>query len=192
MREPSDPDDVIRQLRERAKLRANGVWERLGRSQRELEPPAAVYRRLRLEMLIAERETIVRARDDRAVDDEVLRAAMTAVNMEESLLDPVEDADPGSDGQVLVADVRAGDCDHLREAPAYVDPLTPAGCQECLAEGLTWVHLRLCLTCGHVGCCDSSIGRHATGHFKECAHPVIRSFEPGEAWRWCYRDQMLG
>jgi len=192
VREPSDPDDVIRQLRDRAKLRANGVWERLGRSQRELEPPAAVYRRLRLEMLVAERETIVRARDDRAVDDEVLRAAMTAVDMEESLLDPVEDADPGADGEVLVADVRAGDCDHLREAPAYIDPRTPAGCQECLAEGLTWVHLRLCLTCGHVGCCDSSIGRHATGHFRECAHPVIRSFEPGEAWRWCYRDQMLG
>ena len=75
---------------------------------------------------------------------------------------------------------------------AYAVRPPPDGCEECLREGLTWVHLRLCLTCGHVGCCDSSVGRHATGHFNECAHPVIRSFEPGEAWRWCYRDQMLG
>ncbi len=54
------------------------------------------------------------------------------------------------------------------------------------------MHLRLCLTCGHVGCCDSSVGKHATGHFAECEHPVMRSFEPGEAWRWCYLDNRLG
>ncbi|HEY8114588.1 MAG TPA: UBP-type zinc finger domain-containing protein [Actinomycetes bacterium] len=71
-----------------------------------------------------------------------------------------------------------------------VDPLTPQGCAECLASGDRWVHLRLCLTCGHVGCCDSSPNRHATAHYKETDHPVIQSFEPGEDWRWCYIDDM--
>ena len=70
-------------------------------------------------------------------------------------------------------------------------PQTPEGCFECLRDGLTWVHLRLCLTCGHVGCCDSSIGRHAELHFHETEHPVMRSFEPGEAWRWCYVDELV-
>ena len=64
--------------------------------------------------------------------------------------------------------------------------LTPQGCAECLASGTSWVHLRLCLECGHVGCCDSSPMRHATAHFHGTGHPVIRSFEPGENWRWCY------
>jgi CPA1 family monovalent cation:H+ antiporter len=192
VRRPDDPDDVIRQLRERAKLRANGVWERLGRSQSELEPPAAAYRRLRLEMIAAERETIVRARDERAVDDEVLRAAMAAIDLEESLLDRVPDAEPLIDDELRVPEVRAGDCEHLRAAPLYVEPRTPAGCEECLRDGLTWVHLRLCLGCGHVGCCDSSVGKHASRHFKDEGHAVIRSFEPGEAWRWCYRDHHLG
>jgi monovalent cation/hydrogen antiporter len=189
---PDDPEDVVRQLRERARLRADGVWERLGRSQSEVEPPAAAYRRLRLAMLAAERAAIVRARDEGALDDEVLKAAMTAVDLEESLLDPVEDAEQVGDGELRVAQVRAGDCEHLRAAPQTVEPRTPAGCEECLREGLTWVHLRLCLRCGHVGCCDSSIGKHASLHFDECRHPVMRSFEPGEAWRWCYVDQHLG
>jgi len=64
------------------------------------------------------------------------------------------------------------------------------GCEECLRTGMTWLHLRLCLTCGHVGCCDSSPGRHATRHFHETAHPMIASFEPGERWAWCYLDQV--
>ena len=63
------------------------------------------------------------------------------------------------------------------------------GCQECLAEGAAWMHLRICMECGHVGCCDSSPGRHATGHFHSTRHPVMRSIEPGEAWGWCYVDQ---
>src|SRR5581483_9202121 len=67
-------------------------------------------------------------------------------------------------------------------------PRTP-GCEECLRLGTTWVHLRLCLTCGHVGCCDSSPGRHVTRHFHHTDHPVVASFEPGERWAWCYVDQ---
>jgi uncharacterized UBP type Zn finger protein len=68
-------------------------------------------------------------------------------------------------------------------------PRTPEGCEECLRAGVSWVHLRLCLTCGHVGCCDSSPGRHATRHAHQTAHPVIASYEPGERWAWCYVDQ---
>lgn len=68
-------------------------------------------------------------------------------------------------------------------------PRTPKGCEECLASGGRWVHLRLCRTCGHVGCCDSSPGKHATQHFHTTQHPVIRSFEPGESWSWCYLDK---
>lgn len=84
-------------------------------------------------------------------------------------------------------------CEHLKQA--LIDP--PAqpqadGCQECLAIGFTnWVHLRLCLDCGHVGCCDSSRYKHATAHYGETSHPVIRSFQPGEDWRWCFVDETV-
>jgi uncharacterized UBP type Zn finger protein len=73
---------------------------------------------------------------------------------------------------------------HLRE----VRPVMPraTGCEECLLLGSQWVHLRLCLTCGHVGCCDSSPGRHARMHFHHSGHPIVESFEPGEDWRWCF------
>jgi uncharacterized UBP type Zn finger protein len=70
-----------------------------------------------------------------------------------------------------------------------IEPLTPEGCEECIAAGRGWVHLRLCLICGHVGCCDNSPGRHATKHFHTSQHAVMRSFEPGEEWGWCYVDK---
>jgi uncharacterized UBP type Zn finger protein len=65
-----------------------------------------------------------------------------------------------------------------------------AGCKECLEMGDTWVHLRLCLACGHVGCCDSSKNKHATRHFHATSHPIVQSFQPGEDWRWCYVDEV--
>jgi len=65
------------------------------------------------------------------------------------------------------------------------------GCEECLKMGDSWVHLRLCLSCGHVGCCDSSKNKHATKHFHATKHPVIRSQEPGENWMWCYIDEVM-
>jgi hypothetical protein len=72
------------------------------------------------------------------------------------------------------------------------DARTPQGCEECLALGERhWVHLRLCLNCGHIGCCDSSPHKHASKHAGDVAHPVIRSYEPGESWRWCYVDNRL-
>jgi uncharacterized UBP type Zn finger protein len=65
-----------------------------------------------------------------------------------------------------------------------------AGCQDCLREGGRWLHLRICLTCGHVGCCDDSPNRHATAHHRSTHHPLIRSLEPGEEWSWCYEDHV--
>jgi uncharacterized UBP type Zn finger protein len=81
-------------------------------------------------------------------------------------------------------------CSHIAELH-HVEPHTAAGCEECLKAGGRWVHLRLCLSCGHVGCCDSSPGKHATKHFHATTHPMIRSFEPGEDWAWCYVDELF-
>lgn len=81
-------------------------------------------------------------------------------------------------------------CTHL-DWIANVIPSAP-GCEDCLASGRRdWVHLRLCITRGHVGCCDNSPGHHATNHFLAVGHPIIRSFEPGEDWLWCYVDEMF-
>jgi uncharacterized UBP type Zn finger protein len=83
------------------------------------------------------------------------------------------------------------------EACTHLDQINPDavpssnGCEECLKIGSTWVHLRLCLTCGKVGCCDSSPNRHATKHFHEAGHPIVRSFQPGEDWAWCYVDEVF-
>jgi hypothetical protein len=72
-----------------------------------------------------------------------------------------------------------------------VSPHTAGGCEDCLMLGTTWVHLRLCMTCGHVGCCDSSPQRHARAHAHLAAHPIVKSIEPGEDWRWCYVDEIF-
>ncbi|WP_454831678.1 UBP-type zinc finger domain-containing protein [Pseudoxanthomonas wuyuanensis] len=77
-------------------------------------------------------------------------------------------------------------CKHL-SAVVTVTP-SAAGCQECLAIGSPWVHLRLCRSCGHVGCCDSSPMRHASAHFRQTGHPIIEGYDPPEGWGWCYVD----
>jgi uncharacterized UBP type Zn finger protein len=79
-------------------------------------------------------------------------------------------------------------CSHVDQLSDL--PARTRGCEECLKIGARWVHLRLCRSCGHVGCCDSSPNRHATKHFQATGHPVVRSFEPGEDWSWCYVDDM--
>lgn len=84
------------------------------------------------------------------------------------------------------------DCDDLRSAPADMAPNTPGVCEDHQPDEGPWVHLRICLTCGHVGCCDSSAPRHATVHYQRTGHPVMRSAEPGEAWRWCFPHELLG
>ena len=82
-------------------------------------------------------------------------------------------------------------CAHLKHVnDRQRPPIHPSGhgCKECLESGDEWVHLRLCMTCGHVGCCDNSPNRHATKHFHGTQHPVVKSFEPREDWAWCYVD----
>lgn len=81
------------------------------------------------------------------------------------------------------------DCSHLA-AMKRVEPQTD-GCEECLKTGDAWVHLRLCQSCGHVGCCDSSKNKHATRHFQETSHPIVKSLEPGEDWGYCYEDDLF-
>jgi uncharacterized UBP type Zn finger protein len=84
----------------------------------------------------------------------------------------------------------AEQCTHLDQVHD-VRPRTPQGCEECLKTDGWWVHLRLCLSCGHVGCCDDSPGAHATKHFHHSRHPIIKSLEPGEDWAWCYVDEVV-
>lgn len=84
-------------------------------------------------------------------------------------------------------------CGHLAADIEDPEPRTPGVCEECAEHGEdNWAHLRMCLTCGHVGCCDSSPYQHATEHFRQTDHAVMRSAEPGETWRWCYVDAVLG
>lgn len=83
------------------------------------------------------------------------------------------------------------ECPHVPELPVPEPEPRYDTCRECLAVESHPVQLRLCLSCGHIGCCDSSPFQHATEHYKETGHPVMRSFEPGESWRWCYVDHMI-
>ena len=82
-------------------------------------------------------------------------------------------------------------CSHLDQVSDGVEPHTTEGCEDCLREGTGWVHLRECLSCGHVGCCDSSPGRHASAHYRGSQHPLMRSMEAEEDWGWCYPDQLV-
>ncbi len=80
-------------------------------------------------------------------------------------------------------------CTHLDQTAGVVASST--GCEDCLRIGGVWVHLRLCMTCGHVGCCDNSPNRHATAHYHAVNHPIVRSYEPGEDWWYCYVDDLM-
>ena len=86
----------------------------------------------------------------------------------------------------------ADSCTHLDTIEHMEGAEGVDGCPQCMAMGSTWVHLRRCALCGHIGCCDDSLNRHATAHYHSTGHAVIRSFEPGESWRWCYVDERIG
>jgi uncharacterized UBP type Zn finger protein len=91
--------------------------------------------------------------------------------------------------QVAIARLRREPpCRHIDEVPD--PPPRTVGCETCLETGMRWVHLRKCLTCGRVGCCNESPGRHATAHYAEIGHPMMRSMEPEETWQWCYIDEV--
>lgn len=192
IRTPDDPDEVVRRLRDRLRDRSDAAWEQLGRRSSLPETPSDAYRRLRLELLQAEREEFLRARNTGSADDVVLRRVLARLDIEESMLD--RDSDDGTEQvrELSTPRATAGSCKHLDHQWKDIEPSSTDTCADCVAEGLTWVHLRLCLKCGNVACCDSSPGNHATKHFHDSRHPVMRSFEPGETWRWCYVDQQLG
>ena len=194
-----DPYDTVAALRRRTEQRDFAAWERLGRTAPDTEAPSEVYARLRLEMLQAERRRVLEVRDTGRVPHEVVEDVLHALDVEESMLDLAADRQDRL-REDLVGHAAAGvgvpgpttGCAHLHEAP--VDAAVPedAVCTDCVAEGTTWVHLRMCLACGRVGCCDSSPRRHSTMHHQQTGHPVVRSAEPGETWRWCFVDQLVG
>src|SRR5712675_911284 len=104
------------------------------------------------------------------------------------VIDAILANDNGSTKRLQEGRISMSECTHLGQVQD-VKPHTK-GCEECLKMGDRWVHLRLCLSCGHVGCCDSSKNKHATKHFHATKHPIVRSIEPGEDWGWCYIDNL--
>lgn len=193
----SDPEAdaaVVREIRDQARARVNRSWEQLGTlGPGDEETPSETRARLRTAMIREERAELLRIRDRGAVDHAVLTSVLGQLDAEETAL--VWSAT--RTGAVRSSPLRppdriAGACEHLAAAETPRPPSTAEGCPRCLAEGLRWVHLRACTQCGEVGCCDSSPGRHAQEHFRETGHPVMRSIEPGEAWRWCYVDEVVG
>jgi CPA2 family monovalent cation:H+ antiporter-2 len=185
---------------DRRRVRLRDGAAAVGRELGTLELPAAHG----LEALALHRrgEELVPRPDLRLVAGDVLelrgtaRAFVSVAPLFRTAADPVPEASAApvprrvdtETAVTLDADPSRCPCTHLGTLRAVV-PTSP-GCEECLASGQSWVHLRLCMTCGHVGCCDSSKNKHATKHFHATKHPIARSIEPGEDWGWCYVDQM--
>ncbi|RHW26600.1 sodium:proton antiporter [Nocardioides immobilis] len=178
-----DPYGVADLIRQRIEQRNFAAWERLGTTAGE-ESPAALYARVREEMIEAERRRVLEIRSTGSVPSEVVSDVLAMLDIEESMLDAAEEERADVEAE-RVRRPAGKECDHLLSAP-LTEPTGELGCGECLAIGSRWVALRMCLTCGTIGCCDSSPHRHATAHFHATAHPVMRSVEPAETWRWCY------
>ena len=192
--DPEADEAIVHAIRDQAAARVNRSWERLGTlGLGDDETPSETQARLRTAMIREERAELLRIRDVGGVDHEVLTAVLGQLDAEESaLLWSATRSASARDSPLRPPDRIAGACDHLSAAETPRPPTTAEGCPTCLAEGLRWVHLRACADCGQVGCCNSSVGQHAEAHFHETGHPVMRSIEPGEAWRWCYVDEVLG
>ena len=185
--EPGD-EELVKRLKATAKQRIDLAWERLGQDDRN-ETRGRAYRRLRLAGIAGEREKLLEIRDRGFADHEVLSSLLSELDVEEATLENRENRER----EVREAPARPdGDapCVHLGQVPAQVDFEAHGECEDCVRLGLEPVELRMCLDCGHIACCDSSVGKHATQHFRTTGHPVMRSIEPGEHWRWCYVDQL--
>jgi CPA1 family monovalent cation:H+ antiporter len=192
LRSDDDPPEVVAMLKRRTQERGLAAWERLGRPSAEAATPSQRYAQLRLAMLDAERAKVLELRRGGEYAHEVLAGVLDRLDVEESMLDAsLEEPDAGGGGGGEGIARPGGVCPHLESAP---DPAVPAGafCAACDREGTTTVHLRMCVHCGNVACCDSSPGTHAYKHFQATGHPVMRSIEPDEDWRWCYADELLG
>ena len=188
-----DEDDlhgVNEAIRQRLERRDNSAWERMG--SLEGETPSEVYNRRRREMIDAERRRVLEVRSSGKVPHEVVEEVLAMLDVEESMLDYAEDERDRSRAKMTTAREGHGECEDLRSPAADIEPRTPGRCQACDEEGSHWVHLRLCETCGNVGCCDSSPKRHATAHFHDTGHRVMRSAEEGESWRWCFEHEVTG
>jgi Na+/H+ antiporter len=192
--DPEADPDVVAVIRRQAADRVNRSWERLGTlGPGDAETPAEARARLRVRMIREERAELLRIRDRGGVDHAVLTTVLAQLDAEETALGWGATRTAGVRESELRPPARiAGACEHLTGAEVPHPPTSHDGCPTCLELGLRWVHLRSCATCGNVGCCDSSEGKHAAAHFRETGHPVMRSIEPGEAWRWCYVDEVLG
>lgn len=184
-----DHHGVVDQIRARLDQRTFAAWEQLSTTVGE-ESPSELYARVRGEMIEAERAKVLKVRSKGHLPSDVVRSVLGMLDIEESMLDA------GSSERDSVRNTSVGmnvgrSCDDLDAHPAIETTSDPA-CARCLEEGTRWVSLRQCLECGHVGCCDSSAGRHATAHFHDTLHPVMQSAEPDEAWRWCYVHNLTG
>jgi CPA1 family monovalent cation:H+ antiporter len=192
LRTENDPPEVVAMLKRRTQERGLAAWERLGRPSAETATPSQRYAQLRLAMLEAERATVLELRRGGEYAHEILSNVLDQLDVEESMLDvALDELDTSAEGAGEGIARPGGVCAHL-ESASSTDAPRDAFCEECVREGTTTVHLRMCLSCGNVGCCDSSPGTHASRHFDSTGHPVMRSIEPGEDWRWCYADDLLG
>ncbi len=192
--DPGAVDSVVHEtLRSRLEQRDFAAWERLGKVEADGETPSERYARLRLDMLQAERERVLRWRTHGKAPSHVIQDVLAALDIEESMVDSGLQRSRGliDEQERTVAGRVADFCDDLREA-GTLDIPEDRRCVDCVREGSSWVHLRLCLACGHLACCDSSPRRHASSHFRESGHPVVRSAEPGEEWRWCFVHEFVG
>ena len=143
--------------------------------------------------LKAEREEVLRIRRAGTVEADVVEQVLAMLDIEESMLDLAnERSEELSEQPVATPTAAEGPCGHLEAAPADIASNGATGCDDCAREGTRPVHLRICLSCAKVSCCDSSVGRHAERHFRQAGHVVMRSFESGEDWRWCYVDERIG
>ncbi len=192
MADASAPKELVEALRGWSERIAYASWERLGTSGSGGETPSAAFRRLRVGMLEAERQVVVRVYRSGKVAGEVLEDVMQQLDQEEAMLSAFAEDDVQGYDELLTPE-GAQPCDHLRDEPLTAAPSTADECEDCVAIGeRDWVSLRMCLRCGHVACCDSSPRRHASAHYQAERHPVMRSIELGEGWRWCYVDRRTG
>lgn len=181
--EYDDRHGVVDLIRQRLDQRNFAAWERLATVE-DQEAPSELYSRVRLALIAAERRRVLEIRSSGTVPAEVVADVLAMLDVEESMLDVAaeERREVRTAAPVRRTGATCADLDHHPAIETVEDPV----CERCLAEGLHWVALRQCLTCGNVACCDSSPGQHATAHFHDTTHPVMQSAEPGEDWRWCY------
>ena len=187
--EYDDHHGVSDQIRARLDQRSFAAWEQLATAE-DQETPSLLYARIRTEMIDAERAKVLLVRSKGNVASEVVSQVLAMLDIEESMLDAGGEA-PERTRIGSIAFTGGRQCDDLDAHPAIETVADPA-CERCLADGTPWVSLRQCLDCGHVGCCDSSAGRHADAHFRGTLHPVMQSAEPDESWRWCYVHNLTG